>query len=321
MLRLSYLALLVLGLSSCVPRARWRDGFLDVNGTRIYYKVLGRGEPIVALHGGPGFDHRQFLPFIDELAAHHEVILFDQRGTGLSSGPVDSASITIDNFIGDIEEVRIAFGIERMNLLGHSWGGVLAMHYAVRYPERLRSLILCSTTPWVDGFDAMRAEIEQRRTPEDAKELAEIGASPAFEANDPEAVERFWRVYFRPYFPDPSMVSRMDLRFTKNTLENSSAVAGYILRSVGAFDLRRSLRSVRVPTLILHGDSDPLPLEYAEQIHESIPGSELVVLRHSGHWIFVDATERFTESIEDFLSLVVGEKEGISTAEERVSGE
>jgi proline iminopeptidase len=277
-------------------------GWLEANGATLYYRTFGAGEPIVVLHGGPGFDHRQFLPHIEVLASDHKVILFDQRGTGLSSGPVDSASITIENFIDDIETVRKAFGIERMNLLGHSWGGVLAMYYAIHHPDRLRSLILCSTTASIDGFNAMRAAIARARSPDDTRQLEQIEATDAFRHNDPKAVEQFWRVYFRPYFPDPSMVSKLDLTFTENTLQNSSTVARLILASVGPFDLRDSLRALRVPTLILHGDSDLLPLAYARRIQASIPGAELRVMRNAGHWIFVDATDQFRASIETFLS-------------------
>ena len=107
---------------SCAQDPYSSEGYIETNGATLYYKTFGSGEPIVVLHGGPGFDHRQFLPFIEELAVNYKVILFDQRGTGLSSGSVDSDSINIDNFIADIDAVRETFDIEKMNLMGHSWG-------------------------------------------------------------------------------------------------------------------------------------------------------------------------------------------------------
>lgn len=298
-----FLALTTLLASlSCAREPYSSEGYLETNGATLYYKTFGSGEPIVVLHGGPGFDHRQFLPFIEELASDYKVILYDQRGTGLSSGPVDSASITIDNFMDDIDAVRKAFGIEKMNLLGHSWGGILAMHYAIRNQEHLRSLILCSTAATVESFGVMRAAIEENRLPEDRATLEAMASSEEFRNKDPRAWEEFWRVYFKPYFPDQSLSATMDLTFTENTLQHSDAVARYILNSVGPFELHETLRSVRVPTLVLHGDSDPMPPAYGERIHASIPNSEFVLMRHSGHWIFVDATEQFTASIDDFLS-------------------
>jgi proline iminopeptidase len=294
--------LVALASVSCSKPSAIEEDYLDINGTSLFFKTMGSGEPVVVLHGGPGFDHRQFLPYIWELAEHNRVILYDQRGTGLSSGPVDSTSISIDTFIADIEEIRKAFNIERMNLLGHSWGGILAMYYGIRYPENLKSLILVSTAASYESFAEMRAKYEADRLPEDSALLVKIYSSADYQNGDPEAVERFWRVYFKPYFVDQSLVSKMDLQFTENTIKHGDEVAGHILKSIGEFDLHEDLRAITCPTLIIHGDSDPMPVKYAEMIYESIGGSELVVAERSGHWLFVDATEVFTSSVSGFLA-------------------
>lgn len=289
---------------TCTDRPAVEEGFVEVNGTSLFYKTMGSGEPIVVLHGGPGFDHRQFLPYIWELAARHKVILFDQRGTGLSSGPIDSKSISIDSFIADIEGVRNAFGIERMNLLGHSWGGILAMHYGVRHPENLRSLVLCSTAASFESFGEMRETYEANRLPDDAALLQEIYSSDGFQNGDPQAVERFWRIYFKPYFADQELASRLDLQFTENSIMYGNEVAGHIFESIGEFDLHEDLQAIRCPTLVIHGDADPMPVKYAEMIHDSIDGSELVIAEGAGHWLFVDATDTFTSSVLEFLDEV-----------------
>ena len=281
------------------------DGFIDTNGTTLYYKTKGTGEPIVVLHGGPGFDHQQFLPFIWELSTDYKVILYDQRGTGLSSGPVDSASITIDNFIEDLEGIRRAFDIEKMNLLGHSWGGILAMHYGIRHPDKLRSLMLCSTAASIDSFNDMDEAKSRNWLPEDIERLESIAASEAFQNNDPQSIEQFWRTYFKAYFVDQSLVATMNLAFTDNTIQYSNAVAGYLLNSVGAFDLHGDLGVIQVPTLVIHGDSDPMPVSYAVRIHEAMPNSELVVAENSGHWLFIEATEQFRSSVDNFLRRVI----------------
>lgn len=287
---------------SCTSVPSIEEGTLEINGTSLFYKTMGSGDPIVVLHGGPGFDHRQFLPYVWELAARHKVILYDQRGTGLSSGPVDADSISIDTFIADIEGIREAFGIKKMNLLGHSWGGILAMHYSLRHQDKLKSLILVSTAASEDSFDVMRANYEANRLPEDAELLREIYSSDEYQSQDPQAIERFWRVFFKPYFADQSLASGLDLHFTANTIENGTAVAGHLFESIAGFDLHEDLQAIRCPTLILHGDSDPMPAEYAERIHRSIEGSELVIAENSGHWLFVDATETFRSSILGFLA-------------------
>ncbi len=289
---------------SCGSPSPVKEGFVDINGTSLYYKTRGSGDPIVVLHGGPGFDHRQFLPYIWDLAEQHQVILYDQRGTGMSSGPVDAASISIDKFIADIEAVREAFGIQKMNLLGHSWGGILAMHYGIRHPDLLRSLILCSTAASVESFAEMRTNYEADRSPGDRDLLKQIQSSDDFQNGDARAVEEFWRVFFKPYFVDQRLVEKMDLHFTANTIKHGDAVAGHILQSIGDFDLHGDLSAIRCPTLVIHGSSDPMPVEYARGVHASIPGSDLVIAQESGHWPFVDATATFTSSILDFLAKV-----------------
>jgi proline iminopeptidase len=297
-------ALALAASASCTTPPTIEDGYIDTNGTMLYYKTMGTGEPIVVLHGGPGFDHQQFLPFIWELATDYKVILYDQRGTGLSSGPVDSASITIDNFIEDIEGIRRAFGIEGMNLLGHSWGGMLAMHYGIRHPDKLRSLVLCSTAASAESFGDMQEAKLRNWLPEDIERFESIAASEAFQNNDRQAIEEFWRVYFKAYFVDQALVAEMNLTFTDNTIQHSNAVAGHILNSVGAFDLHGELGVISAPTLVIHGDSDPMPVSYAERIHESMPGSQLVIAENSGHWLFIDATEQFRSSVAGFLERV-----------------
>ncbi len=294
--------LLVVVFVSCADPLAVKEGYLENDGVSLFFKTMGSGDPIIVLHGGPGFDHRQFLPYIWRLAEHHKVILFDQRGTGLSSGPVDSESISIDSFIADIEAVRREFGIEKMNLLGHSWGGILAMHYGIRHPDKLKTLVLASTAASFESFAEMRANYEADRLPGDAALLEEITSSEEYKNGDPDAIQSFWRVYFKPYFADQPLVSGMDLIFTENTIENGNTVARHIFESIGEFDLHAELEAIRCPTLVIHGDADPMPVKYAELIHESIEGSRLVIVEGAGHWLFVDGTEAFTSSVEDFLS-------------------
>lgn len=306
--RFLFLLLVVILAAGCGDDRTIREGFVANGGHTLYTKTMGSGDPVVVLHGGPGFDHRQFLPFIWELARGHQVILYDQRCTGLSSGPADSASLTIEAFIADLEAVRQAFGIEKMNLVGHSWGGILAMHYALEHGDRLQSLVLCSTAAADAEFAEMSTNYERNRIPGDADKLVEIYRSAGYAAGDPAVIEQFWRIYFKPYFKDQSQVQKLDLRFTGNTIRNSAVVADGVQRSILDFDLHDDLKALRCPTLILHGDADPLPVQCAERLHESIAGSELVIVEGAGHWLFVDGTEEFSRSILGFLERVAKEQ-------------
>ncbi|HEX9653891.1 MAG TPA: alpha/beta fold hydrolase, partial [bacterium] len=118
------------------------EGLRAINGTQLYCKVMGSGEPIVILHGGPGLDHTYLLPQMAELAKDYRLIFFDQRLAGRSASNVDSSAITLQNFIDDVEGVRREFNLEKMNLLAHSWGSFLALNYAITYPDHLKSLTL-----------------------------------------------------------------------------------------------------------------------------------------------------------------------------------
>ena len=121
------------------------EGFVDAHGVLIYYKALGRGEPLVILHGGPGASHDYLLPYLLPLIRRNRVIFIDERGSGRSQKLENPAAYTVENMAEDVEAVRQGLGLDKISLLGHSCGGVLAEAYALKYPENLTHLILCST--------------------------------------------------------------------------------------------------------------------------------------------------------------------------------
>jgi proline iminopeptidase len=126
------------------------EGRKEVNGTSFYYQTIGTGTPILVLHGGPGESHRYSLPHLEPLAETHQLILFDQRGTGQSDGNLDMRAVSIGQFVEDIDALRAAFGFEGISVMGHSWGAVLALFYAFEHQERLDRLILVAPGHWAD---------------------------------------------------------------------------------------------------------------------------------------------------------------------------
>src|SRR5713101_2603497 len=122
-----------------------QDGFVDANGVMIYYVALGQGEPLLIVHGGPGASHDYFLPYLLPLARHNRVIFVDERGSGRSGRLEDPKGYTVDNMVEDVEAVRVALGLGKVSLLGHSYGGVLAQAYALKYQSNLSHLVLAST--------------------------------------------------------------------------------------------------------------------------------------------------------------------------------
>jgi proline iminopeptidase len=126
-MREATLALATVAISACgepYGELPTEGALLPINGTELYVKRIGAGEPVVIVHGGPMLEHGYLLPHLRPLADNHELIFYDQRLSGRSAARVDSASVRIATFVDDIEEIRRSLGLQRMHLLGHSWGGV-----------------------------------------------------------------------------------------------------------------------------------------------------------------------------------------------------
>src|SRR5215216_257189 len=124
-----------------------REGYIPVEKAQLYYREIGQGQPIVVLHGGPDFDSNYLLPDLDRLSDSFRLIYYDQRGRGRSAENVRAEDVTIHSEIQDLESLRRYFKMESLAVLGHSWGGLLAVEYAVRHPDRLSHLILMNSAP------------------------------------------------------------------------------------------------------------------------------------------------------------------------------
>lgn len=274
----------------------YEDGLAEVNGTELYYKIIGEGEPIVILHGGPGMDHNHLFASVGKLSSDLQVIFYDQRGTGNSSGEIDSAKINTATFVEDLEAIRKVFDLGKMNLMGMSWGGMLAMQYAMAYPDRLNTLILgCTMGASSDFFKPFGEILQQRRTSEDSLAMAKIREIEGYKNYDREIRNKFSRLSFKTYFhPDKQhLAESIDFNNTPNTFKNGGTVRSLILQEYRDYDFHDDLQVVSAPTLILHGDADPILPKFVEQIHRSIPNSEFVLLEDTGHFIFVEAADEF----------------------------
>src|SRR5664279_5195964 len=119
------------------------EGFVDAHGVMIYYSIIGKGEPLLIVHGGPGASHDYFLPYLLPLARTNRLIFIDERGSGRSQKIENVSDYTVENMVEDVEAVRKELNLGRISLLGHSYGGVLAQAYALKYQENLSHLILC----------------------------------------------------------------------------------------------------------------------------------------------------------------------------------
>jgi len=282
------------------------DGLRLINGTQLYCKSVGTGTPVLIIHGGPGLDHSYFLPHMEKLADSYELIFFDQRGCGRSTIRVDSASMTLDALIEDIDRVRDAYNLQTVNLMGHSWGGLLAMFYAIRHGDRLNSLILVNSTPPTSALrDSAFRIMAARTTPDDSAREAAIARSAAFLRRDPGAVREYFRLLFRGTFRNPHDEDELNLTFPPDYAERS-ALLKYLARdtSLMNYDLLSGLESITCPVLIIGSDCDMTPRESNEAIHSRIRDSQLVIMKDCGHFPFIEAPSQFFPAVRTFLRKV-----------------
>lgn len=295
-----FIPVILLARSNMSEAVKIEEGNVNVNGVQLYYKIMGEGEAVVILHGGPGFDHNHMLPF-GELADEYRIVFYDQRATGNSTGATDTTSITVGNFVEDLEGLRNRLNLGKMNLIGHSWGAALAMFYGIRYPQNLKTLILLSPSASLAVFGQYLENMQKRTSPEDGLAMQQIEQLEAFKKREVGAVQKYYQIAVKPLFHDPSLADRMDFSFGKNTAKNQHVVHALLMKDFGSYDIHDKLSAIRCPTLIVHGESDALPFEVPWRVHKSIPQSKLVVLRKAGHFMFIESPRELFLLIRRFL--------------------
>jgi proline iminopeptidase len=284
-----------------------RQGLAEVNGTRLFFRRIGTGDPLLVVHGGPVLEHGYLLPHLAPLAEDYELILADQRLSGRSSGTVEAESVRLAKFVDDIEQLRRELGLGRVHLLAHSWGGLLATHYALSYPESLSSLILVS--PMAASSDLWQQEqqaLMQGLDPAISEALREIRESEAFAEQRPEAIERMLLLSFETQFHDPARISDLDLYVPDDYMERSRQF-GAMMIDLTSYDLHPRLDEISTPTLILFGADEPGVTLGGAALHEGISGSHFVAIESAGHFSFIERPDAFLRATREFLSSVTRE--------------
>lgn len=296
--------LLAIAVSACVGPAAAppvAEGVRAINGTELYVKRVGRGNPIVVVHGGPVLEHGYLEPALRPLAASHELIFYDQRLSGRSGGQVDSSSVRLATFVDDIEALRVALGLESVTLMGHSWGGLLAMEYAIRYGEHLTALILLDPMPPTSAlWQEEEAILATRITLQDSIDMAELRATEGFANREPAAVEQALLISFRPQFHDRSRMAGLHFSIPRDYGERSRQF-GYMMEDLMSFDVLDDLARVTVPTLVVYGADEPARDLSGPMLVEGMARATLAVIDDAGHFPFVEQPEAFLEVVRAFL--------------------
>lgn len=278
------------------------EGTKQINNVRLYYKVMGKGKTIVILHGGPGMNHTYFLPHMGWLAHYYELIFYDQRACGRSSGVIDSESLTLDNYVEDLEGIRKAFNLDKMNVMGHSFGGLLAMYYGIMYPENLGSLILVDSAPASSKLNVKYMKSKEIcMTDGDRITVEKIIQSEGFADRKSLLIEELFRISEKVNFYDQSLIDSFFLKFNEKAAKNVFFINVLMRRDIVNYDIHESLSKIECPTLIIHGDHDTVPLEAAQKIHQHIKNSHYVIFKNCGHYPFIESPAEFFRTVKDFL--------------------
>jgi proline iminopeptidase len=292
------------------------EGYVDAQGVFIYYKSFGSGPPLLILHGGPGGSHDGFLPHLVPLARRNRLVFIDERGGGKSPKLENPAEYTVDNMVEDVEAVRKALRLGKINLLGHSCGGVLAQAYALKYQKNLSHLVLCSTfhstKQMNEVFRTMKAKMpSDLRERIDKLEAAGLyGHGKDYEKNryPSEYMVAAWGEGYFPYLyqnrPDPNLDPNAFGNQAWDVYREMWGSHGEFVidGNMTSVEYADRLPSIKVPTLITVGDHDECDPSLSREMNALIQGSKLVVFPKSGHMTFVDQPRLFIEAVQSFLS-------------------
>ncbi|HEU5434435.1 MAG TPA: proline iminopeptidase-family hydrolase [Thermomicrobiales bacterium] len=291
-----------------------REGKIPFKGYETWYQIIGEGEepgkfPLLCLHGGPGAGH----DYLESLAAmadtDRRVIFYDQLGCGRSSIPASKPEMwTVDLYVDEIDAVRRALGLERIHLLGQSWGGMLAMEYALTQPAGLVSLTIASSPAsmlqWVAEANRLREDL-----PAAAQqtllthEAAGTTDSPAYET----AMMEFYRRHVCRLEPMPDYVQRTFASIAKNpevyhTMNGPSEF--HVVGTLKNWDVIDRLGEIHVPTLVTSGRFDEATPLIAETVSSRIPGAQWVVFEASSHMAHAEEAELYMDVLDQFLTSV-----------------
>ncbi|QDV19125.1 Proline iminopeptidase [Gimesia panareensis] len=279
-----------------------------VNGTEIYFDVDGMGlvpegdqmveRPVLfLLHGGPGSDHSSFKSNSAALRDTTQLVFVDHRGSGRSA-PADPATYTLDQNIDDLDALREYLGLERISVLGSSYGGMVAQGYAIRYPERVANLILVATTPSYRFLDDARQIVSERGTP-DQQRVCQWLWEGKFESQ--EQVYEYYKT-MGPMYSTRFDAEKLDKGWPRGNRNFEQLNIGFstFLRT---FDLIEQLPSISCPTLVLGGAHDWIcPPQHSELIAEKIPRAHLKIFAHSSHSIADDEPEAYLAAVRGFMT-------------------
>ena len=306
---------LIVVLASVPTMLSAQTGWVTMSDSaRLFYRIVGHGaDTIIAIHGGPGMDHesiyRDFLP----LAGRHTVIFYDQRGGGKSTLPADTTTLFARRQVQDLDELRRHFVLDRVTLVAHSYGPLLAASYAIAHPRHVAKMVFFGPVPprrgdfWQRFGKSINARLgsAQRATMAQAsRRMTDVSSSPD---EVRQACRDLWAIALRPRLAEPDRtlpLLKSDLCATDPAgIRYGNRVANrVIMNSYGDWDLRPALRTLNVPTLIVHGEEESIPMDLAREWVTSMPHARLLQVPRAAHFTYAERPELVWPAVEAFLA-------------------
>jgi proline iminopeptidase len=248
----------------------------------LYFTKYGQGPKVVLLYGGPGYAVSSMKFWADSLSADYQVILFDQRGTGLSNKvKFDTASINLTSAVRDIDELRKYLKEEKLTLAGISWGGMLAQAYAAFYPDNTEKIVLVSTLgPDLSLMSAFTDNMNMRRFPEETDSLNYWNKQPD---GDRAKIKRSFYEYLPEFYDHHTGKKMLTIFFatTKYYPEMGDLMWKDLINS---YDLKTRLKDYQGECIVIRPRQDPVPAEAVFQIKELLPQTEIFTIEKCGHF-------------------------------------
>ena len=303
------LILCILLCCSCTQKNKRtvaNEGYLNVDKVKLYYATIGSGDTLVVLHGGPGLSHQYLRPQLDSLLSSKFTLLYyDQRGSGWSEGANDTLNLNMQTFVADLDQIRKHFNLSKLNVIGHSFGGLLGMYYGIAFPDNLNSLVLIDT-------DAASYElrtpyqiktIDARLTEDQWNFLDSIADSKAYKNYDVAAYDAYYKTFLTSYFADPRDTLHLSMGFDTISIPKIEVTGSFLRKDLGQYDIHEQLEKIKCPTLILQGTESVFSVAGARAIHNKLVNSELQLFENCGHFEYIESPNKFKRSIEVFYGV------------------
>ena len=279
--------------------------FVTVNGTKLWYESEGRGEPLLMIAGGPGSSHH-FEPYFSSLSDSFRIIYFDAFGRGKSERAKSPNEYTFARDVEDVEGLRKALGLGKINLLGHSYGGIVAQAYALKYPDAVKRLILVTTLfnaeMWQANNDSCNYELKNQY-PEVWEKVESLRAQ-GFRSSSKEHQQAYQLPPGLLYFYNASNADKIQSDFNPDVYyaiagdDADFLIGGDIVR----LDFRTQLKNLKMPTLIIAGRYDRVAQpRFAIQFKRYAPQAQFAMFEKSGHWPYVEENDKMMRLLREFL--------------------